>query len=167
MVIMLWPPVQYRGATSMFDAFFNAWLRPCPCPCNHDYCWFYFVNQDRQDSVILGFWRARKVDSATQIFVHSILIDKNCWFCFFNDQKSLLARIVDSGLLNDQKCRFYSNTESTFWTPHDIQEMHNAHAHFVVSLLIGNNKIGHQINKMGIHFNKVGHINSKVGHGNN
>ena len=43
----------------------------------------------------------------------------------------------------------------------------NAHSHFVVSLLIRNNKMGHRINKMDIHFNKVGHRNSKVGHRNN
>ena len=71
--------------------------------------------------MFLGFWRARKVDSATQIFVDSILIDKNCWFCFFNDQKSWSTRIVDSGLLNDQKCWFYSNTESSFCTPPGIR----------------------------------------------
>ena len=42
-----------------------------------------------------------------------------------------------------------------------------ADSHFVVSLLIRNNKMGHRINKMDIHFNKVGHRNSKVGHRNN
>ena len=42
-----------------------------------------------------------------------------------------------------------------------------AESHFVVSLLIRNNKMGHRINKMDIHFNKVGHRNSKVGHRNN
>ena len=42
-----------------------------------------------------------------------------------------------------------------------------ADSHFVVSLFIRNNKMGHRINKMDIHFNKVGHRNSKVGHRNN
>ena len=128
MVILLWPPIQYRGATSIFDAFFNAWLRPCPCPCNHDYCWFYFVKQELlflclidkirwfldfegpeklilpPRSLLILFWSTRIVDSV-----------------FFNDQKSWSTRIVDSGLLNDQKCWFYSNTESTFCTPPGIR----------------------------------------------
>ena len=76
---------------------------------------------DQQETLILGFWTTRNVDS------------------------------------------------NQIQNRHSVPPWHSgiADSHFVVSLLIRNNKMGHRINKMDIHFNKVGHRNSKVGHRNN
>ena len=172
MVIMLWPPVQYRGATSMFDTFFNAWLRPCPCPCNHDYCWFYFVKQELlflclidkirwfldfegpeklilpPRSLFILFWSTRIVDSVFFLLPEK-LINKNRWFWAFERPEMLILLKYRINIL-------YPPWHSGI-----------ADSHFVVSLLNRNNKMGHRINKMDIHFNKVGHRNSKVGHRNN
>ena len=120
---------------------------------------------DLQDSMILGFWRARKVDSATQIFVDSILIDKNCWFWVFKRPEKLVGK--------NRWFWAFERPEMSILLKYRINILYPpwhsgiADSHFVVSLLIRNNKMGHRINKMDIHFNKVGHRNSKVGHRNN
>ena len=91
--------------------------------------------------LLIRFWLTR--------IVLSVFIDKNRWFWVFERQEKLI-------LLKHRINILYPTWHSG-----------NADSHFVVSLMIKNNKMGHRINKMGIHFNKVGHRNSKVGNRNN
>ena len=115
MVILLWPPIQYRGATSIFGFGFGFVLVLVleimiivgSILINKNCCFFVWSTRLDDSWILKGqkSWFCHP-DLCSLNELHSILIDKNCWFCFFNYQKSWSTRIVDSGHLKDQKCFF-------------------------------------------------------------